>query len=278
MCKWHMRPIITAKGLGLRTEHIDELCRRPPLAAIDFLELAPENWMNMGGYKRACLDNLAEKYPLFAHGLSLSIGDTQALNIPFIERIGAFLTEYNIAVYSEHFSFSRDKQGYLYDLLPLPRHAANIPYFVDRIKQAQDILRRPLILENISFYHAYPDEMPEAEFLSLIVEKSNCQLLLDINNVYVNSHNHNYDPWCMIKALPSQAIAYYHIAGHYKNNADFILDTHGLAVDPAVVALAQKTLQYHGVRPLLLERDHNLPPVDELCAELTAVALAMEAV
>lgn len=272
-----MRPIKpAAKGLGLRNEHVDELCQRLPITTVDFLELAPENWMNMGGYKRACLDNLAAKYPLVAHGLSLSIGDTQPLNIPFIERIRDFLDDYQIVFYSEHFSFSRDKQGYLYDLLPLPRHADNLPYFVDRIKQVQDILHRPLILENISYYHCYADEMPEAEFLSLLIEKSECQLLLDINNVYVNSHNHHYDPVELIEALPSQAITYYHIAGHYKNNDDFILDTHGMPVDPAVIALAQKTVQYHGIRPLLLERDHHLPLLDALCDELAYLANAME--
>lgn len=266
----------SARGLGLRSEHVSALCQRPAIPGLDFLELAPENWMDMGGHKRACLDNLAEKYPLVAHGLSLSMGDTQPLNIPFIKRIRSFLDQYNISLYSEHFSFSRDEQGYLYDLLPLPRHAENIPYFVDRIKSIQDLLDRPLILENISYYHTYENEMPEAEFLTCLVEKSQCQLLLDINNIYVNSHNHHYDPLTFIHALPSESIAYYHIAGHCLKDDNFILDTHGTSVSPSVRALAQKTIHHHGVRPLLLERDHHLPPVEELCVELNSLATVLE--
>jgi len=257
-----------AKGIGLRSEHVDDLCVRPPILGLDFLELSPENWMDLGGKKRASLDNLAEKYPLVAHGLSLSIGDTEPLNVSFIRRIRQFLDDYNIALYSEHLSFSRDAQGYLYDLLPIPRHAENIPYLIGRIQHVQEILDRPLILENISYYHSYDNEMPEDEFLIQVIEKSECKLLLDINNVYVNSQNHEYDPTAFIRALPSSSIAYYHIAGHWRQNDEFILDTHGTSVCTAVATLAKQTMEYHGKRPLLLERDHHLPTLDDLCEEL----------
>lgn len=263
---WSITP--SAKGIGLRPEHVAVLCERPPVPGIDFLELAPENWMNLGGHKRAALDNLVEKYPLVAHGLTLSIGDALPLNIPFIERIRDFLDSYKITVYSEHISFSRDTQGYLYDLLPLPRHPDMISHLVSRIQQVQDILNRPLILENISYYHHYDGDMPEAEFLIQLTEQSECQLLLDINNVYVNSQNHHYDPLDFIQALPSKAIRYYHIAGHSREKDGFILDTHGTSIWPAVLTLAQQTMAYHGQRPLLLERDHHLPTLDELCDEL----------
>ncbi|OGT63596.1 MAG: hypothetical protein A3J38_03635 [Gammaproteobacteria bacterium RIFCSPHIGHO2_12_FULL_45_9] len=266
---------MNAHGLGLRDEHITALCQQPKRTDIDFLELAPENWMNIGGTKRANLECIAERYPLIAHGLSLSIADTQPLNVEFLQQIRAFLDRYHIEIYSEHLSFSRDSQGYLYDLLPVPRHADNIAYIAERIRQAQDILQRPLVLENISYYHRYPDELAEAEFLTRLVEQSQCELLLDINNVYVNSQNHGYIPNDLICALQSKSIRYYHIAGHLVCDDGQLLDTHGKAVSPAVLALAQFTFQQHGTRPLLLERDHHLPTLETLCAELNTISQAV---
>ncbi|KEQ17911.1 DUF692 domain-containing protein [Endozoicomonas numazuensis] len=261
----------TAKGIGLRVEHLKTLCEQPVREDIDFLELAPENWMDIGGAKRECLEQLSAKYPLVAHGLSLSIGDAEPLNIEFVKRVRDFLDQYNIGIYSEHLSLSRDQQGYLYDLIPTPRHRENIPYLAERIKQVQDIIQRPLVLENISYYHRYDNEMPEAEFLSEVVEQSQCELLLDINNLYVNSQNHDYDPTTLFKALPSQAIRYFHIAGHLECEDDFLLDTHGKAVTDNVVQLARQVMEYHGSRPLLLERDHHVPALDELSHELTSI-------
>ncbi len=144
-----------AKGIGLRSEHLAALRLAPKLDGIDFLELAPENWMNMGGEKREALECIAEKYPLIAHGLNLSIGDAQPLNLSFVREVADFLERYQIGIYSEHLSFSRDSQGYLYDLLPVPRHRENIDYIADRINCVQDIIQRPLALENISYYHGY---------------------------------------------------------------------------------------------------------------------------
>lgn len=258
----------TARGIGLRLEHLQALCDQPVRGEIDFLELAPENWMDVGGYKRQCLEQLSEKYPLVAHGLSLSIGDAEPLNIEFVKRVRAFLDQYNIRIYSEHLSLSRDGQGYLYDLISTPRHRENIDYLAERIRCVQDIIERPLVLENISYYHRYDNEMPEAEFLSMVVEKSQCELLLDINNLYVNSRNHEYDPVQLMKALPSSAIRYYHIAGHLECEESFLLDTHGLPVTDSVIELAQQVVGFHGPRPLLLERDHHVPPLIELCGEL----------
>ena len=256
------------KGIGLRNEHIQSLCNQAKIPQLDFLELAPENWMNMGGLKRESLDCIAERYPLIAHGLSLSIGDAQPLNIDFIKKVGDFLDYYDIDIYSEHLSFSRDTTGYLYELLPIPRHRANIDYLADRIKQVQDIIKRPLVLENISYYYQYADEMAEAEFISELVDKSDCELLLDINNVYVNSKNHHYNALDFITSLPSKAIRYYHIAGHLKQDDGFLLDTHGKPVNHEVTILAQQVIKYHGLRPLLLERDHHVPELAKLCTEL----------
>jgi uncharacterized protein (UPF0276 family) len=261
----------TSKGIGLRSEHVDLLCQLPDHPDIDFLELAPENWMNMGGLKREQLQQIAKYYPLVAHGLSLSIGDCQPLNKVFVKKVAAFLNEFNIDIYSEHLSFSRDAQGYLYELLPIPRYKESIAYLVDRIQCVQDILQRPLVLENISYYHSYGKEIPEGEFIAEIVERSGCQLLIDINNVYVNSRNHGYCPFDMLATLPSEAICYYHIAGHLKEREDFLLDTHGKPVQQEVIDLARYAYAQQGSRPLLLERDHHVPPLVVLTEELRTI-------
>ncbi|AMG05195.1 DUF692 domain-containing protein [Vibrio mimicus] len=261
----------TSKGIGLRSEHVDVLCQLSEHPDIDFLELAPENWMNMGGLKREQLQQIAKHYPLIAHGLSLSIGDCQPLNKAFVKKVAAFLDEFNIDIYSEHLSFSRDAQGYLYELLPIPRYKESIAYLVDRIHCVQDIVQRPLVLENISYYHSYGKEIPEGEFIAEIVERSGCQLLIDINNVYVNSRNHSYCPFDMLATLPSEAICYYHIAGHLKEREDFLLDTHGKPVQQEVIDLARYAYAQQGSRPLLLERDHHVPPLVVLTEELRTI-------
>lgn len=264
----------TDKGIGLRSEHIELLARSPKHPDIDFLELAPENWMSLGGLKREQLQDISKRYPLIAHGLSLSIGDCQPLNKQFVRKVGRFLEELNIDVYSEHLSFSRDSQGYLYELLPVPRRQENIGYLADRIKQVQDIIQRPLVMENISYYYNYGDEMPEGEFIAEIAKRSGCELLVDINNLYVNSQNHHFDATEMLKALPSDAIRYYHIAGHLVESDKSVegnkslLDTHGLEVQQSVIDLARYTFSVHGCKPLLLERDNNVPPLVVLAEEL----------
>lgn len=261
----------TDKGIGLRSEHIELLARSPKHPDIDFLELAPENWMSLGGLKREQLQDIAKQYPLIAHGLSLSIGDCQPLNTKFVRQVGQFLDELNIQVYSEHLSFSRDNQGYLYELLPVPRRAENIGYLADRIKQVQDIIQRPLVMENISYYHNYGDEMPEGDFIAEIAKRSGCELLVDINNLYVNSHNHHFEAAEMLKTLPSDAIRYYHIAGHLVESEKSLLDTHGMEVQQAVIELARYAFDLHGSKPLLLERDNNVPPLVVLTEELRDV-------
>ncbi|WP_440994453.1 DUF692 domain-containing protein [Cysteiniphilum litorale] len=258
-------------GIGLRHEHLQTLADEPVHELIDFLELAPENWINMGGSYHHLLEKIADKYPLVAHGLSLSIGSSVKLNTSFIKEIKLFLDQYNITVYSEHLSFSQDNTGYLYELLPIPRYKEALSYLANRIDQVQTIIKRPLVLENVSYYHSYPDQMPEHEFIQELIKLSGCQLLLDINNVYVNSVNHNYNALDFIKHMPSKAISYYHLAGHLKEHGDFLLDTHGTEVTSEVLALTQETIKLHGNKPILLERDNNVPPLNQLCDELLKI-------
>lgn len=257
-------------GIGLRSEHITTLLQQPKRRDIDFLELAPDNWMNIGGAKKEYLTDIANQYPLIAHSLSLSIGDTLPLNEAYINDVRRFLDEYHIDIYSDHLCFSRDRQGYLYDLLPVPGFAEALPYLAERIDRVQNLLGRQLVLENVSSYYRYHGEMPEAEFWGELLHLSGCGMLLDINNVYVNAFNHGFDAFEYIRTIPTRSIVYYHIAGHLEYE-EFILDTHGMPVLEDVVKLAKQTFQLHGDRPLLLERDNNVPPLDVLCAELTEI-------
>ncbi len=257
-------------GIGLRSEHINDIRDEPKYSELDFLELAPDNWMGIDGLKREFLEDISQKYSLVAHGLSLSIGDTCPINREYLYQVKHFIERYNIAIYSDHLCYSRDKQGYLYDLLPVPRYKENIDYLVARIDEVQDILQQIIVLENITWYYKYPNEMPEIDFWVELLDKSKCNMLLDINNVYVNSLNHGYDAYEYIKNIPSDRISYYHIAGHLKTD-DFILDTHGTDVHANVLALAKDVFLYHGAKPLILERDNNIPQLDDLLEELRVI-------
>ena len=261
----------SARGLGLRGPHLAQLCAGPRRQDLDFLELAPENWMDAAGLRRQQLDRIAALYPLVAHGLSLSVAGTCPLDFEFLDQVRQFLDDYAIAIYSEHLSLTRDRQGYLYDLIPVPRYRSCLDYFADRIQRVQDRLRRPLVLENITSYHSWPDEMDEGPFFARLVEKTGCQLLLDINNLYVNSQNRGQNPMDQVHALPGSAICYWHMAGHFVDETGMRVDSHGTDVDPAVIALAQAVCDCHGPRPLLLERDNSIPPLDSLCAELGSI-------
>ena len=272
-----MRPLTAAsRGLGLRPEFVDTLVETPAIQGLDFLEIAPENWMQLGGRKRDQLDRIAERYPLIAHGLSLSIADTEPLNTAFVRDVARFLDDYGVAIYSDHLSAARDGTGYLYDLLPVPRRAENLPYLADHIARVQDITGRQLVLENISAYHRYPGEMAEGTFFAELVARSGCGILLDINNAYVNACNHGTDAGAFLRALPSDAIVYYHIAGHLELADGMLLDTHGTPVAEAVVELARETWALHGPRPLLLERDNFVPELGALLHDLGRIATAID--
>lgn len=257
-------------GIGLRNEHILSLFQQPKHSDIDFLELAPDNWMNLGGAKKEYLMDISRKYPLIAHGLSLSIGDVCPLNKIYINDIRRFLDEHHITIYSDHLCFSRDKQGYLFDLLPVPYFSEVLPYLVNRIDEVQNILGRRLVLENISSYYRYSGEMPEYEFWGELLDLSGCGMLLDINNAYINSYNHGFNAIEYIRNIPTDSIVYYHLAGHVDQER-MKIDTHGMPVLDEVLELAKETFSIHGAKPLLLERDNNVPSLNILCKELTSI-------
>lgn len=257
---------VSGAGLGLRREMLPDLLPQLP-DSVDFWEVAPENWIPMGGKFKKQLQACTSQAPFSTHGLSLSVGSTDPLDIPFIKQIKSFLQEYSISLYSEHLSFCSGN-GHLYDLLPIPFCEQAAKHVVERIKIVQDILERPLVLENVSYYLAPDQDMTELEFLLYILEESDCQMLLDVNNLYVNSINHKYDAVDFLNALPSKRIVYGHIAGHYDESDNLKVDTHGSSVIEPVWGLLEKAYRKHGVFPTLLERDFNIPPLGELLEEV----------
>ncbi|GAC15009.1 HvfB family MNIO-type RiPP peptide maturase [Aliiglaciecola lipolytica] len=265
MSKRHLHGV----GLGLRREMLDELLPTLP-PQVDFWEVAPENWIPLGGRYQQQLTEISSRTNLVNHGLSLSIGSTDPLDFELLKDIKAFLDEHNVLIYSEHLSYCSNN-GHLYDLLPISFTSEAVEHVVKRIQLVQDYLQRPLVLENVSTY-AWPDkQMTELEFTLNVLEKSGCQMLLDVNNVYVNSINHAYDPIEFIKALPTEKIMYGHIAGHYDEADDLKIDTHGADVIQPVWDLLEKAYEYHGVFPTLLERDFNIPPINELLKEIEKI-------
>jgi hypothetical protein len=241
----------------------------------DFLEVAPENWMEMGGALGKKFAEFTERYPMLCHGLSLSIGSPSPLDEPFLIRLKKFLDKHNIRCYSEHLSYCSD-DGHLYDLMPIPFTSEAVNYVADRIKRVQDILERKIIMENVSYYAAPGQEMAELDFFLSVIEQAGCDVLLDVNNIYVNSINHNYDAKTFIDAIPQEKIAYLHVAGHYNEAEDLIVDTHGADVIDPVWDLLAHTYQQHGVIPTLLERDFNIPSLDTLIDEVNKIRFHQE--
>ena len=262
---------IQGAGLGLRRELIPALKAQAP-SAIDFFEIAPENWIDLGGALGRDLRHFTERYPIVCHGLSLSLGGTSPLDELFLKRIKTFLDQHRIQLYTEHLSYCSD-DGHLYDLLPIPFTSEAVKYVASRIRRTQDILERKIAVENASYYVASPiAEMSEIEFIKAVLEEADCLLHLDVNNVYVNSVNHSFDPVAFLHALPGERIVYIHTAGHYQEAEDLIVDTHGADVIDPVWDLLEETYRTFGVFPTLLERDFNIPPLAELLPEVEHIA------
>lgn len=254
-------------GLGFRREMAQEMIDLEK-GKPDFIEFAPENWIDMGGYWGKKLRAATEKYPVLCHGLSLSIGSPDELDMEFLKSLKSFLDEHDVQIFSEHLSYSKCDNAHLYDLLPIPFREDAIAHIVDRLKTVQDYLERPVAIENVSYYTPVGAEMTESEFISRIVRESGCQLLLDVNNVYVNAFNHNYDPKQFIAELPLDRVAYIHMAGHEQVAPDLIIDTHGRDIIDPVYELFEWTVPQLNPVPVLLERDFNIPEMDVLQGEM----------
>lgn len=260
---------VKGSGLGLRRAFIGSLADQIP-SQIDFMEVAPDNWIDVGGKYGRQFQKIAEQIPIVCHGLSLNIGGVAPLDEAFLRKVKQFLETYNISVYSEHLTYCAD-EGHLYDLMPIPFTEEAIKHVVERIQRVQDILGQRIAMENASYYAAPGKEMDEIEFVNSVLEQADCLFHIDINNIYVNSINHKYDAEKFLKALPGDRIAYAHIAGHYVEEEDLLVDTHGADVIDPVWKLLDVAYQHFGVFPTLLERDFNIPPLEVLLKEVDTI-------
>lgn len=255
----------TTAGLGLRRGLLPSLLAMDR-GAVDFLELAPDNWIGVGGQLGEQLAQLSTRFPLTAHGLSLSLGGTEPLDLELLRRTREFNDRFDVALYSEHLSYTAD-DGQLYDLMPIPFTEEAVHHVAARIRQVQDVLGRRIAVENVSYYAAPYQALSEVDFIRAVLAEADTDLLLDVNNVYVNAINHGYDAEDFIARLPGDRIVSYHIAGHFDEDIDLKIDTHGASVKADVWELLASAYRRFGVRPTLLERDFNFPPLAELLEE-----------
>ncbi len=238
---------------------------------IDFLEAAPENWLGVGGRLGEAFARIVRQRPLVCHGLLLNLGGPDPLDRDFLVRLKTFLRDHDAVVYGDHLTFCAER-GHLYELLPMPFTAEAVHHVAARIREVQDILEQRIAVENASYYLRLSDEIDELDFIRAVVEEADCALLLDVNNIYVNSINHRYDPRTFLAGLPAERIAYAHIAGHANEASDLLVDTHGAPVIDPVWSLLEFAYQQFGVFPTLLERDLNIPPLPELLVEIRRIS------
>ncbi|MEC9375917.1 MAG: DUF692 domain-containing protein [Pseudomonadota bacterium] len=260
---------LSGAGLGLRRSILEEFLKLKP-EEVSFVEIAPENWIGVGGEYRQQFLEITKDLPLICHGLSLSIGSPSDLNFKFLNQLKKFFKEHNVTVYSEHLSYCSD-EGYLYDLMPIPFTEASVKYVANRIKKIQEILELRIIIENVSYYAAPSQEMSEIDFLKAVLSEADCDLLLDINNVFVNSINHSYNAEDFLNEIPKERLRYFHVAGHFTEAEDLLIDTHGENVCKDVWNLLGLAYQSFGPVPTVLERDFNLPPLKDLLNEINQI-------
>ena len=260
---------VQGAGLGLRRAFIGSLADDIP-SQIDFMEVAPENWIDVGGGLGRQFRKISEQIPMVCHGLSLNIGGPAPLDEPFVKHVKQFLETHNMRIYSEHLSYCAD-EGHLYELMPIPFTEEAVHYVAERIQRVQDIIGQKMAMENASYYAEMGKEMEEIDFINAVLEEADCLFHIDINNIYVNSINHKYDAEKFLKALPGDRISYAHIAGHYVEAEDLRVDTHGADVIDPVWKLLDVAYEHFGVFPTLLERDFNIPPMETLLKEVDSI-------
>lgn len=257
-------------GLGLRPQHYHALLRGDD-AAVDWLEIVSENYLVEGGRPLAMLDRIAERWPLAMHGVALNIGGSDPLDHDYLRALAKLARRARPALISDHLCWTRHHGVQLHDLLPLPCNDETLRHVATRVRQVQDALGTQLVLENVSSYLRFAgDTLGEAEFLAALVAESGCGLLLDVNNVYVNAHNHGIDAVAYLDALPVHAVKQIHLAGHGTDalGSGLLIDTHDAPVCDEVWALYAQALRRFGEVPTMIERDDHIPPLHELLAEL----------
>jgi uncharacterized protein (UPF0276 family) len=261
-------------GLGLRVDHYEAiLSGQPP---VDWFEALTENYLVPGGKPLANLMRIRERYPLVLHGVSLSIGSTQPLDLAYLAQVKALAARVEPHWVSDHLCWTGVAGRNMHDLLPLPYTEEALANVVERVRTAQDILGRRILLENVSSYVSYRDsQLTEWEFLGEIAVRADCLVLLDVNNIYVSSVNHEFDPLDYLNAIPADRVQQIHLAGH-ENHGDYLIDTHDHPVPDPVWELYGAAIRRFGSVSTMIERDANIPPLEELCSELDAARLVAE--
>ncbi len=253
-------------GLGLRSEHYNDILETKP--NIDWLEVISENYFVTGGKPKHYLHKIREHYPMVMHGVSLSIGSTDELDFSYLNQLKKLINEIEPEWVSDHLCWSGNAHFNSHDLLPMPYNKETITHLVERIKKVQDYLGRQILLENVSSYLSYnSDEMTEWEFLNEIGNGADCKLLFDINNIYVSSRNHQFNPIDFIKGIDKNLVQQFHLAGH-TDNGSYIVDTHDEDVRPEVWDLYKESLKHFGPISTMIERDDNIPTLSELLKEV----------
>ncbi len=266
-------------GLGLRAQHYDALLAGR--ADVDWLEIISENYMVRGGRPLYMLDRIAERYPLVMHGVSLDIGGRDPLDRHYLRDLAMLARRVRPHRISDHLCWTRHEGVQMHDLLPLPQNEDTVRHVAARLRQVQDVLGRQFLLENVSSYFRHADDtLDEATFLAAIVAESGCGLLLDVNNVHVNAHNHGFDARTFLRSLPAKAVSQIHLAGHSEDalGSGLLVDTHDAPVGEAVWSLYADALQLFGEVPSMIERDDDIPPLDTLVAELDVARRVADAV
>lgn len=255
-------------GLGLRREHYGSLLSNLP-NELQWFEVAPENYMEIGGKVYRDFRELSERIPVVAHSVSMSLGSLDPLNKTFLKQLKKFIREHKIPLASDHICFSSYHGVQFDDLVPLPFTWEAVKHIAKRVKQVQDFLEVPYAVENVSYYApAGAADMTEWDFVRAVVEESGASLLLDVNNIYVNAVNFGFDPETYLKAMPLDKIAYVHIAGHLRKRKNFILDTHGDEIVNPVWEILDKLAKMTPLSGVMIERDANIPPLEEILDEI----------
>ena len=253
-------------GLGLRTDHFVDVLEQKP--QVDWFEIVSENFLVDGGKPRHFLDRIRQDYPLVMHGVSLSIGSTDPLDMNYMRQLKALAAEVEPEWISDHLCWTSVDNVNSHDLLPLPYSEEAIAHVVDRVEQVQDYLGRQILLENVSSYLTYTESgCTEWEFVSEVARRADCLILLDINNIYVSARNHDFAPLDYINAIDPERVRQIHLAGH-SDYGDYVIDTHDHPVADPVWDLYAEALQRFGAVSVMIERDDNIPPLQELVDEL----------
>ncbi len=253
-------------GLGLRTDHYEAIRETRP--KLDWLEILTENYLVPGGPPLAHLERIRAHYPVVMHGVSLSIGSTDPLDLDYLARVRALARRIEPALISDHLCWTGTAGLNMHDLLPVPHTEEAIAHIAERVRRAQDFLGRRIALENVSSYVDYSfSAVPEWEFLSAVAEAADCDILLDVNNIYVSAFNHEFDALAYLAGVPPKRVRQFHLAGH-QNNGSHIIDTHDHDVIDPVWALFAEAVRRFGSVPAMIERDANIPPLPELLREV----------